>query len=114
MNRDVVLNLRIDSDVKESVDEYSSEMGISASEFIRNAIDYYLEEKPFELPTEEEIRDMTWEELCEIIDEFELEIDSAEYDNSGFFSSPDENDVADLCEAVLDMFGYTVEVSDDE
>jgi len=111
MNKDVVYNLRLDTDTKESVDECSKEMGITSSEFIRNAIDYYLEEKPFEFPSVEQIQDMNWDELTEVIDELGLEIDPNEYDNSGFLSSPDADDTEELREAVLTELGLLDEVS---
>jgi len=107
MNKDNVFHLRLDSDIREEIDERAKDSGITSSEWIRCAIDHYLENEGSEIPSQEELEDMKWEELEEVIDKLELEIDPADYDNSNFLSSPDENDTADLCAAIKEELGFS-------
>jgi len=114
MAKDAVFMLRLDSDVRTDVEEHASNMGISPSAWIRDAIGWYLENNPGEIPSVEEIEDMAWDELVDLIEDLGLEIEPDEYDNSAFLSSPDADDTEDLREAVLDELGYTVEADESE
>jgi len=97
--------LRIEPDVIDKVKDRAEECGITSAEYIREAIDRYLENDTYDEPTKEMIEDMDWDELEEAIDEYDLEIDANDYDNSGLFGSPSAEDTEDLREAVLDEFG---------
>ena len=112
MVKDAVFMLRLDSDMREDVEEKASEMGITSSEYIRNAVEFYLENYTGEIPSQEEIEDMDWDELEELIEELELDIAPEEYDHSGFFGSPSEEDTEELREAVMEEFGYSYEEDD--
>jgi len=110
MGKDDVLRLRIDSDVRDDINERAENSGITASEWVRTAIDYYLEHEGDELPSLEEVNDMDWNDLAKLIEKLELEIEPDDYDNSKFLGSPDEDDIEDLREAIIDELG----LSDDD
>jgi len=97
--------LRIEPDVIDEVKDRAGECGITPAEYIREAIDRYLESDTYDEPTKEAVEDMDWDELEEAIDEYDLKIDASDYDNSGLFGSPSAEDVENLREAVLDELG---------
>jgi len=110
-NNDAIFHLRLNSDLRDEVDEHAADAGITSSEFVRNAIEHYMDVDQSDGVSVEEINDMDWDELCDLIDEHELEVDPADYDNSTFFSSPDADDTKELREAVLTELGLLDEIS---
>ena len=115
MNNDAIFHLRLTSDLRDEVDERAADVGITSAEYVRNALEYYMDADLSEGVSAEELNDMDWDELCEVIDEHELDIDPADYDNSGMFSSPDDEDTEELCKAIaLELIGELEEVLDEE
>jgi antitoxin component of RelBE/YafQ-DinJ toxin-antitoxin module len=109
MNKLDVFNLRLDPDVREEIDERASEAGITSSEWIRCAIDNYLENEGSEIPSREEIVDMNREDLEDLVEDLEMETDPKDFDNSGVFGSPSDEDTEELRNAIL----VELNISDD-
>lgn len=106
--------LRVDSELREDVNERASRAGVSSSEWIRWAIENLLENEDSEIPTVEEIEDMKFDELTDLVEDLGLEIDADDYDTSGIFSSPSYEDTENLREEILLELGLSVEASDEE
>jgi predicted DNA-binding protein len=109
MSKENVFQLRLEPGMREEIDEHATDQGITSSEWIRDAIEFYMNTDGQDIPSLEEIEDMDWNELDELIDELELDIDSNKFDSGGFLSgTPDKDseDTDDLRNAVLDILGY--------
>jgi len=115
MSKEAIFHLRMDSDLRQEVEEQALNHGITSAEWIREAIEFYLENGDGnDIPSIEEIQDMDWDELEELNEDFDLGIDIREYDHSGFLSSPDEDDTNDLREAIIIELGFSDDSDDSE
>jgi len=115
MSKENVFQLRLEPGTREEIDEQAADQGITTSEWIRDAIEVYLNMDQQDMPSKEELEDMDWDELCEVIDENKLGTNPDDYDNSGIFSSPDDDDTEELCKAIaLELIGELEEVLEEE
>ena len=101
--------LRIEQGTRDEVDERAQDEGISSSEWIRDAIEHYLTiDSRDDNPTVEEIEDMDWSELEDVISDNNLKVDADDFDTrtglAGAFSNPDKDseDTANLRGAVIE------------
>jgi len=109
MSKDNVFQLRLEPGTRDEVDERAAVEGISTSEWIREAIDSYLAmDSKDNSPTIEEIEDMDWDELEDVITDYNLDIEPEEFDlREGFFTrmnNPDDDseETANLRAAIIE------------
>jgi len=116
---DKTITSKIDNELYQFYKEEADERGLSMSEWVKRACECYFhwlsdvidDYEETEDLTMEDLNDMGWDELIDVIDENELDIDSKEYRD--FFSK----DTDALRDAIADELGlpeYTDEDTDED
>lgn len=75
------ISAQITPELKEWIVEDAEEMDISLSEWLHNAIDAFIDDGSSDDLTFEELDSMTFDELSDFVEEYELDLDPDDYED---------------------------------
>ena len=74
MANQVTISTQVPPEIKDWIRDESDEMGISLSEWLNQAIQSYIDNGSNDL-TFDDLESMSFDELCELVEEYDLDID---------------------------------------